>query len=164
MGRSFSARGTEVASRKYCVAASSFPFRIPLASSTVILFTASAISIMASGAAAVAVRFMAMINESACFFIPKLRITPSAFCNDLGSGILTPALPRNPFPVVSLLVAAMTPWLSACFRPSRASSLERLLIPAEWTWDERRSRQRRIPDARTDLLSRLFRCVILFPN
>ena len=86
---------------------------------------------MASGAAAVAVRFMAMINESACFFIPKLRITPSAFCNDLGNGILTPALPRNPFPVVNLLVAVITLWLSTCFRLSRASSLERLPIPAE---------------------------------
>ena len=111
-----------MALRKYCVAESSPPLKMPLASCTDMPFTAPRINSFASGTAASAARFIDSTKSSACFFMPNARIIFAAFCIGLGKGIFTLALEKNPFSWPSFATAASAPCCSESFKPAVMSA------------------------------------------
>ena len=99
------------------------PVRMPLASSTVIFFTAPTSSVLASGTAASAARFMVSTSSSAYLPMPRRRIHPSALCKDSGSGIFTRALPKKPSVRPRDETAARDPFSSAVLSAATACLL-----------------------------------------
>ena len=123
MGRNFARSWSLVVRLKYWVAESCPPVRMALASCTLIFFTESTSSALASGTAASAARLSVRISSSACLPMPNWRMTFSTFCADSGSGIFTLPLPKNPSCLPSASTATWEPFTSASRKPVVASWL-----------------------------------------
>ncbi|MNV83919.1 hypothetical protein D3C71_1777560 [compost metagenome] len=94
---------------------------MPLASVTLMFFTASTRIAWACGTAASAALFMLVSRASTCSPLPNIFIALAALPRLPGSSMRTSGLLLKPPGVLSCLTASCAPWVRASLRPPVAS-------------------------------------------
>ncbi|MNN59148.1 hypothetical protein D3C81_1742440 [compost metagenome] len=121
MGRNLARSCSRLVLFRYWVAASSGPARMPLASCTVIFFTASTSRAWACGTAASAAWFIVASSCSTWAPMPIIFMVLAALPSLPGSSMRTLGLSLKPPGLPSCCTATLAPWVRASLRPPLAS-------------------------------------------